>query len=129
MLGYEGNTVTPTAGPSTEMKGGEMQLANALTFNEHRLVSLWHTVVTTLGIHTARALLARAIWQTAQRHPDIAHIHYDDDVLTFDALETRYATRPQKEIEAAFSDLTAELLLVLDRLMGREMAQQICAAA
>jgi hypothetical protein len=47
-------------------------------------------------------------------------------------METRYATRPQKEIkeiEAAFSDLTAELLLVLDRLLGREIAQQICAAA
>jgi hypothetical protein len=44
-------------------------------------------------------------------------------------LKTRYATRPQAEIEAAFSDLTAELLLILDRLLGREMAQQICAAA
>ena len=106
-----------------------MQLANALTSNEHRLVSLWHTLVTTLGIHTARVLLARAIWQTAQRHPDIALIRHDDADLTFDALETRYATRPQREIEAAFSDLTAELLLILDRLLGREMAQQICAAA
>jgi hypothetical protein len=44
-------------------------------------------------------------------------------------LETRYATRRQKEIETAFSDLTAELLLILDRLLGREVAQQICAAA
>jgi hypothetical protein len=44
-------------------------------------------------------------------------------------LETRYATRPQREIEAAFSELTAELRLILDRLLGREMAQQICAAA
>jgi hypothetical protein len=114
------------------MKGGSIQLVTALTFEEHRLVSLWHRLVTTLGIHTARVLLARAIWQTAQRHPDIALIRHDDAGLTFDAMETRYATRPQKEIkeiEAAFSDLTAELLLVLDRLLGREIAQQICAAA
>jgi hypothetical protein len=117
------------ADPSTEMKGGSRQLANAITFHEHRLVSLWHSLVTTLGIHTARVLLARAIWQTAPRHPDIALIHDDDDRLHFDALETRYATRPQKEIEAAFKDLTAELLLVLDRLLGREMAEQISAAA
>jgi hypothetical protein len=61
--------------------------------------------------------------------PDIALIRHDDAGLTFDALETRYATRPQREIEAAFSDLTAELLLILDRLVGREMAQQVCAAA
>jgi hypothetical protein len=106
-----------------------MQPVNGLTFNEHRLVALWDRLVTTLGIHTARVLLARGIWQTAQRRPDIALIQYDDAGLTFDALETRYATRPQKEIEAAFSDLTAELLLVLDRLLGRERAQQLCAAA
>ena len=106
-----------------------MRLANTLTFDEHRLVSLWHRLVTTLGIHTARVLLDRAIWQTAQRHPDIALIRYDDAGLTFDALETRYATRPQKEIEDAFSDLTVELLLILDRLLGQEMAQQICTAA
>ena len=55
----QGNTVTPTTGPSTEMKGGSMQLAHAITFDEHRLVSLWHRLVTTLGIHTARVLLAR----------------------------------------------------------------------
>jgi hypothetical protein len=111
------------------MMGGSTQPANAIILDEHRLNSLWHRLVTTLGIHTAHVLLARAIWQTAQRHPDIALIHHDDAGLTFDALETRYATQPQKEIEAAFSDLTAEVLLILDRLLGREMAQQICGGA
>jgi hypothetical protein len=112
-----------------EMMGGSMHLAHAITLDEHRLNSLWHRLVTTCGIHTARVLLVRAIGQTAQRHPDIALIRHDDAGLTFDAFQARYATRPQREIEAAFSDLTAELLLILDRLLGREMAQQICAAA
>jgi hypothetical protein len=112
-----------------EMMGGSMQLANAITLNECRLNSLWHSLVTTFGIHTARVLLVRAIGQTAQRHPDVALIRHDDAGLCFDALETRYATGPQREIEAAFSDVTAELLLIVDRLLGREMAQQICAAA
>jgi len=106
-----------------------MQPANAVTLVAHRLDSLWQRLVATLGIHTARVLLDRAICQTAQRHPDIALIRHDDAGLTFDALETRYATRPQKEIEDAFSDLTVELLLILDRLLGQEMAQQICTAA
>jgi len=110
-------------------RGRSMQQPNTIALDEERLVSLWAKVVRTLGIHTARVLLDRAIWQTAQRHPDFALIPYDDAGLTFDALETRYATRPQKEIEAAFSDLAAELLLILDRLLGREVAQQICAAA
>ena len=106
-----------------------MQPPDTIAVYEESLVSLWERLVTTLGIYTVRVLLDRAIWQTAQRHPNIALLQHDDGGLTFEALETRYATRPQREIEAAFSDLTAELLLIVDRLLGREMAQQLCAAA
>ena len=103
-----------------------MQSPDTLAVYEESLVSLWERLVTTLGIHTVRVLLARAIWQTARRHPDIALLQHDDGGLTFDALQTRYATRPHEEIEAAFHDLSTELRLVLARLVGREMAQQTC---
>ena len=101
-----------------------MQPPNRLALYEERLVSLWEKLVTTLGIHTVRVLLDRAIWQTAQRHPEIALIHHDSG-LSFDALEKSYATRPEEEIEAAFTDLVAEMLLILARLLGREMAQRL----
>ena len=96
---------------------------NRIERSEERLVSLWERAVMTLGIHTVHVLLDRVIWQTAQRHPDITLIHHDDAGLSFDALEESYATRPQEEIAAAFDDLCAELLLLLARLLGREMAQ------
>src|ERR671926_466732 len=86
-----------------------MQSPNRLALYEQRLVSLWERLVTTLGIHTVRVLLDRALWQTAQRHPEIALIHHDSG-LTFDALEKTFATRPEEEIEAAFTDLVAEML-------------------
>jgi hypothetical protein len=101
-----------------------MQPPNRLALYEERLVSLWERLVTTLGIHTVRVLLDRALWQTAQRHPEIALIHHNAS-LTFDALEKTYATRPEEEIEAAFTDLVAEMLLILARLLGREMAQRL----
>ena len=100
---------------------------NRIERSEERLVSLWERSVTTLGIHTVHVLLDRAIWQTAQRHPDIALIHHDDAGLNFVALQKSYATRPPEEIEAAFNDLSAELRLILARLLGPEMAQQTCA--
>ena len=56
--------------------------------------------------------------------PDIALIVHNSG-LSFEALEQRYATRPREEIEAAFNDLVAEMLLVLARLLGREMAQRL----
>ena len=103
-----------------------MQSPDTLAVYEERLVSLWERLVTTLGIHTVRVLLARAIWQTAQRHPDIALLQHNDGGLTFEALETRYATQSHEEIEAAFHDLSTELRLILARLLGWEMAQQTC---
>src|SRR5216110_1899472 len=92
---------------------------------EERLISLWERLVTTLGIHTVRVLLARALWQTAQRHPELALIQLDDAGLHFDALEQSCATWPWGEGEAAFDDLFAELLLILARLLGQETAQRL----
>jgi hypothetical protein len=93
-------------------------------------------VVATLGIHTARVLLRRALWQTAQRHPAIAFLQQDDCGLSFDTLEMSYPTRPRKEVEgyaiwpqedveAALFDLCAEMLLILARLRGGEMARRM----
>ena len=98
-----------------------------LALYEEKLALLWERLVTRLGIHTVRVLLNRAIWQTAQRHPDIALLQHDDGGLSFKALEQSYATRPQEEIKAAFNDLFAEILLILSGLLGRETAQ--CLAA
>ena len=113
-----------------------MQPRNTLAFYEERLAGIWQRLVAALGVHTARVLLHRALWQTAQRHPDIALIHHDECGLCFDALETCCATRPQKEvegdagrpeeeIEAALKDLSAEMLLILARLRGAETAQRM----
>ena len=98
---------------------------NGMGLYEERLLALRERLVTSLGVHTARVLLDRALWQTAQRHPDLALLHHDEAGLSFGALEQSYATRPQEEIEAAFNDLSAELLLILARLLGREAAQRL----
>jgi hypothetical protein len=107
---------------STEIMEGPMQLSNTIALHEQRLVSLWERLVARLGIHTVRVLVDRAIWQTAQRHPAIALIHHDDSGLSFEALEESYAIQPQEEIEQAFNDLSAEMLRIVARLLGREMA-------
>jgi hypothetical protein len=102
----------------------QMQRPDGLALYEQRLLSLWERLVMALGIYTVRVLLDRAIGQTAQRYPDIALIEHNSS-LSCEDLEKRYATRPREEIEAAFNDLVAEMLLVLARLLGREMAQRL----
>jgi hypothetical protein len=113
-----------------------MQPRHRLAFYEERLVCLWQRLVATLGIHTARVVLHRALRQTAQRHPAIALIHHDDGGLCFDALAMNYTSRPreevggyasgsQEDIEAALTDLSAEMMLLLTRLRGGEVAQRM----
>ena len=99
-----------------------MHPPNRLALHEARLVALWERLVRTLGIHTVRVLLDRAIWQTAQRYPDLALIQHADGGLSLAALQQSCATPPAEEIEAAFDDLAAEIVLILTRLLGPEMA-------
>jgi hypothetical protein len=86
-------------------------------------------LVATLGIHTARVLLARAVWQTAQRHPDVILIRHDDCGLSYVTRPQEevggYAIGPQEEIEAALTDLSAEVVRILARLRGGEMARRM----
>jgi hypothetical protein len=97
-----------------------------MTPYEERLVSLSERLVTTLGSQTVRVLLDRAIWQVARCHPALDLLHHDDSGLCFEVLEQSYATWPEEEIEAACNDLFAEMLLILTRLLGREMAEHTC---
>jgi hypothetical protein len=117
-----------------------MQPRDRPALYEETVVCLWQRLVATLGIHTARVLLHRALRQTAQRHPNIALIRYDDAGLCFDGQPMSYVTRPQEQVEgyaigsqeefeAAFDDLCAELLLILTRLLGGEMARRTCAGS
>src|SRR2546423_6272545 len=101
-----------------------MHRMTGLALSDQRQLFLWEPFVMSSGISTVRVRLDRAIGQTAQRSPDIALIVHNSG-LSFEALEQRYATRPREEIEAAFNDLVAEMLLVLARLLGREMAQRV----
>ena len=48
-----------------DRRTGPMQPRNRLASYEERLVCLWQRLVATLGIHTARVLLHRALQQTA----------------------------------------------------------------
>lgn len=102
------------------------QLDQGIDFQKAKLLDLRERMVRTLGIHTVNVLLDRAIWEASQRHPELALIQRNDEVLSFVALEKAYAAKPE-DAAAAFNDLSSELMLILARLLGREMAQRLAA--
>lgn len=101
------------------------QRQRKLAPHEARLMPLRERMVRSLGIHTVNVLLERAIWETSRRHPALALLQRTDDGVSFDALEKRYADAPQEDIDRAFNDLYSEMLLILARLLGKEMAQRL----
>ena len=96
-----------------------------LTPYEARLVDLWERMVRTIGIHTVNVLVDRAIWEASQRHPALTLIEHDDNGLSFASLNKSIAGKPESETSEAFADLTTELLLILARLLGKEMAEKL----
>jgi hypothetical protein len=101
------------------------QAQNPLAPYEDRLLDLRERMIRTIGVHTVNVLMERAIWEAARQYPELSLIERTGEGLSFAALERAYADRPQQEIADAFSDLTSELLLILARLLGKEMAQRL----
>lgn len=99
----------------------------ALTVEEARLTDLWNRMVDIIGIHTVNVLMDRAIWEASQKHPELALIQYGDTGLSFEALNKSYAHKAPAEAANAFADLTSELLLILTRLLGEEVAKRLAA--
>ncbi|MGQ9677136.1 MAG: hypothetical protein ACUVX1_15855 [Chloroflexota bacterium] len=93
--------------------------------HEARLRALWDNLMRTVGIHTLSVLMERAIFEAAQKYPELDLIKRTDEGLEFEALEKAYADRPQREVDDAFNELTSQLLLILARLLGKEMARQL----
>lgn len=98
-----------------------MTMMNNLDWHQARLTALWEQLVHTLGVHSVNVLLDRAIWQAAQQYPDLAHIQYSDRGLSFDAL----AGRRVDFANEAFDALYHEMVLVLARLLGQDMARRL----
>ncbi len=98
---------------------------DALAVYERRLNDLRERMVRAIGIHTVNVLIERAIYQAAQKHPELALIQRTDEGLSFGAFEQAVAAQPEEQIAAALDDLTSEQLLILARLLGREMAERL----
>src|SRR5579885_1908163 len=115
------STLTPRR--NADMDGQDTTLVDA----EARLSELWERMVQTIGIHTVSVLMDRAIWDVSRKHPELALIQHSETGLSFAALNRSYANQSPQEVVEAFSDLSSELMIILARLLGQEMAQRLAA--
>ncbi|MGI8550053.1 MAG: hypothetical protein ACR2PL_04515 [Dehalococcoidia bacterium] len=94
---------------------------------EARLVMLDERMRRTLGGHTVNVLIERAIWETSQRYPEAELLRPEAGPLSFDALKLAVAGRHEDTTQMLIG-LYANIMKILGRLLGREMAQQLATA-
>ncbi len=102
-----------------------MMQEHGLALQEERLLALRERMVRAIGIHTLNVLLERAIWEASRTHPELAFLERTEDGLSFAALEQACAGKSEQEVSDAFNELTEALLLILARLLGKDMAQRL----
>lgn len=96
-------------------------MAYDLEHHEARLTALWEQLVHTLGVHSINVLLDRAIWQVAQQYPAMSKIQYSDQGISFAGLEEE----EMDYADDAFNVLYDQMMLILARLLGQDMARRL----
>jgi hypothetical protein len=93
---------------------------------ETRLSQLRATVARSLGSESVDVILKRAIAEVARTYPGIRQLRYDEENIDFSAAEVALAEAGD-DMNDALNALTAVMLLIMARLLGREIALRLAA--
>jgi hypothetical protein len=93
--------------------------------HEASLTELRKQLIRTLGVDAVDLVMKRAIFELCNTHPSMSLIRCEDDELSFDALDPAFAHASDEEVDAAFEALNGVMLLVIARILGREIAARL----
>jgi hypothetical protein len=103
-------------------------LPDALTAEKTSLLHVREELAHSLGVQTVDVLIDRAVAEASMVHPGLEGLRLDAGVLSLDGLDTSFAESTDEEVRTAFRALTAVLLLILGRLVGRQIADGLAAS-
>jgi hypothetical protein len=92
---------------------------------ESNLVELRLKLITTLGIDSVDLIMRRAIAEVASSYPALSLIRCEDEHVLFNGAEAAFANAGDDEVDAAFEALNSVMLLVIARILGREIAARL----
>src|SRR4051812_28350306 len=78
-----------------------------------------------LGLSTVDLLIDRGVTEIGEAFPSLRAIEIDNGELRVDSLDEAFLYLTGEEAWAALNALTAVMLLVLGRLLGRRVAQSL----
>ena len=96
-----------------------------LSRHESNLVELRLKLIKTLGVDAVDVVMRRAIAEVAYSYPALSLITCADENVIFDGTEAAFANGDDDQIDAAFEALNGVMLLIIARILGREIASRL----
>jgi hypothetical protein len=98
-----------------------------LAYYETTFTDLRERLIRVLGAPTVNRLVDRAIAEVQRSHPAIQSFAAPDgeDEMSFDAARIAFAEATDEQIRDAFTAFNSVLLLVVARLLGKEIALRL----
>src|SRR6185436_11256337 len=78
-----------------------------------------------LGLQTVDMLIDRSVTEIRAAHPLVRGISVEGGQLNFESLETAFVNSSTEEALTALNALTAVMLLILARFLGKRVAQSL----
>lgn len=82
-------------------------------------------LIRTLGVESVDIIMKRAIVEVVGSYPAIASVRYSDERVWYEDVEGALGGETRDEIVAAFQALNSVMLLVVARMLGREIAMRL----
>jgi hypothetical protein len=100
-------------------------VTNDFEYYENQFKDLRERLIRVLGAPTVNRLVERAVTEITRAHPTMAALRSEDDRLVFDEVKRDMAGASPEVIRDAFMALAGVLLLLVARLLGREIATRL----
>jgi hypothetical protein len=96
-------------------------------FYETSFSELRERLIRVLGSPTVNRLIDRAVVEMAQAHPQMSSLQCEDDDIFFEEVRRAYTGSADEDVRDGFMALSGTLLLLVARLLGREIAERLTA--
>lgn len=99
--------------------------SDRLAYYETSFGELRERLVRVLGAPTVNRLVDRAVAEISRSHPAISSLRCQDDEVQFHDVRRALSEASDAQIRDTFTALNGVLLLVVARILGREIADRL----
>jgi hypothetical protein len=96
-----------------------------LTYHETAFRELREQLIRVLGAPTVNRMIERSATEISAVHSGMASLRCVDDDIKFDGVRRAFAEASDEEIRDAFAALNGVLLLIVARILGKELARRL----